>query len=153
MAETTFKLSGGCHCGAVRYTLHAPPLSVQHCHCETCRKTSGCLYATGGVMRRDKVKIEGMENLTRYRTSSSMEQQFCRTCGCNLFAYDDNEATLFYVDLPTLDGGVDPGHPRDMESHIYMSSRAEWEHVSEVIPHYEADGPGEIITEVQKTET
>ena len=63
------------------------------------------------------------------------------------FAYDDDETTLFYVDLPTLDGGQDPGHPREMESHILMSSRATWEHVSDVMPHYEAEDPREIITE------
>ncbi len=78
---------------------------------------------------------------------------FCRTCGCNLFAYDDDETTLFYVDLPTLDGGVDPRHPKDMESHIYMRSKAEWEYVSDAIPHFDKEGPGEIITAIQKTET
>ena len=144
------RLSGGCHCGAVRYTLHASPLSIQHCHCETCRKTSGALYTTGGVMRRDKVEIIGAENLTRYRASPSFEQQFCGTCGCDLFAYDDNETVLFYVHVSTLDDGVDPGHPKDMESHAYMRSKAEWEYVSDAIPHFEKDGIGEIITEIQK---
>ncbi len=89
MSEKTFKLSGGCHCRSVRYTLLEPSLSVQHCHCKSCRKTSGSLYATGGIMRRDKVEIEGANNLTKYQTSPGFEQQFCRTCGCNLFAYDD----------------------------------------------------------------
>lgn len=98
-------------------------------------------------MRRDKVEIEGEQNLTRYRTSPGFEQQFCRTCGCNLFAYDDEDATLFYVDLPTLDDGQDPGHPREMESHIFMNSRAAWEHVSDAIPHYQAGDPRAIITE------
>ena len=100
-------------------------------------------------MRRDKVDIEGAENLTGYRSSPGFEQQFCRTCGCSLFAYDDDEATVFYVYPATLDGGVDPGHPREMESHIYMRSRAEWEQVSDALPHFERDGPGEIITESQ----
>ena len=142
------KLTGGCHCGAVRYTLHSSPLSVQHCHCESCRKSIGALHATLAIMRRDKVEIEGAENLTKYRTSPGFEQQFCRTCGCNLFAYDDDDTTFFLVDLPTLDSGLDPGHPREMESHIFMRSRATWEHVSDVIPHYEAEDPREIITEV-----
>ena len=35
MVEKTFNLSGGCHCGSVRYTIHEPPLSIQHCHCES----------------------------------------------------------------------------------------------------------------------
>jgi hypothetical protein len=145
--DNEIKLSGGCHCGAVRYTLQASPLSVQHCHCESCRKSTGALHATVGVMQRDKVEIEGAEKLSKYRTTPGFEQQFCRTCGCNLFAYDDDDTTFFLVNLPTLDGDLEPGHPKDMESHIFMSSRATWEHVSDVIPHYEAEDPREIIPE------
>ena len=141
------RLSGGCHCAAVRYTLRSSPLSVQHCHCESCRKSTGALHATVGVMQRDKVEIEGVENLTKYRTTPGFEQQFCRTCGCNLFAYDDDDTTFFLVNLPTLDGDLAPGHPIDMESHIFMSSRAKWEHVSDDIPHYEAEDPREILPE------
>ena len=141
------KLTGGCHCGAVKYILRASPLSVQHCHCESCRKSTGALHATVGVMQRDKVEIEGAKNLSKYRTTPGFEQQFCRTCGCNLFAYDDDDATFFLVDLPTLDGDLEPRHPKDMESHIFMKSRATWEHVSNAIPHYEAEDRREIIPE------
>ena len=140
-------LPGGCHCGAVRYVLHASPLSVQHCHCESCRKSTGALHATIGIVPRDEVSIEGTESLTKYRTTPGFEQQFCRTCGCNLFAYDDDDSTYFLVNVPTLDSGVDPGHPCEMESHIFMGSRAEWEHVSDDILQYEAADPRELITE------
>jgi hypothetical protein len=144
--DTEINLSGGCHCGAVKYNLKASPLSVQHCHCESCRKSTGALHATFGVMRLDKVEINGDENLTKYRTSPDFEQQFCRTCGCNLFAYFEDDS-LFLVNLPTLDDGQDPGHPEAMESHIFMRSRAKWEHVSDVVSHYEAEDPREILTE------
>ncbi len=59
MPEKTLNLPGGCHCGAVRYTMHAAPLSVLHCHCESCRKASGAMFNTGGVVRCDQVEIEG----------------------------------------------------------------------------------------------
>ena len=152
MANSKYQLSGGCHCGSVRYTMLEPPQSIQHCHCESCRKVSGCFYQTAGVVRRDKVIIDGSDYLTKYRSSESFERQFCRTCGGALFGYDEDEEAFFYVHLPTLDGGVDPGHPKDLESHTYMGEKAEWEHVSESIPHYEKEGPGEIITAIQKEE-
>jgi hypothetical protein len=141
------KLSGGCHCGAVKYILNASPLSVQHCHCETCRKSTGALHATVGIIQRDKIVIEGVDKLIKYRTSPGFEQQFCRTCGCNLFAYDDDDTTFSLVNLPTLDNDQDPAHPKEMESHIFMSSRATWEHVSDVIPHYDSEDPRDIIPE------
>jgi len=152
MASRTYSLSGGCHCGAVRYTMLEPPLSVQHCHCESCRKVSGCFYQTGGVVRRDKVKIDGNQNLTKYRSSKSFERHFCSTCGGALFGYDEDDDIYFYVHLPTLDGGVHPGHPKDMESHTYMEEKAEWEFVSNELPHFQKEGPGEIITAIQRDE-
>jgi len=104
-------------------------------------------------MKRDKVIIEGSEHLSKYRSSESFEQQFCHTCGCALFDYDDDEKNLFYVHVSTLDGGVNPGHPKSMESHTYIGSKAEWEHVSEAVPHFDKDGVGEIITTVQSTDS
>jgi hypothetical protein len=153
MATSKYQLSGGCHCGSVRYTMLEPPQSIQHCHCESCRKVSGCFYQTAGVVRRDKVIIDGSDHLTKYRSSESFERQFCRTCGCALFGYDEDDVIRFYVHLPTLDGGVNPGHPKDMESHTYMGERAEWEFVSDELPHFEKEGPGEIITTIQRGES
>lgn len=37
--EKTF--SGGCLCGAVRYTCTRAPVAGAHCHCLDCRRTSG----------------------------------------------------------------------------------------------------------------
>ena len=69
---TKFPVEGGCHCGAVRYTLLAPALSIQHCHCSRCRKVFGHLAAQGGgVVRQSQIKITGESNLTTYRSSPS----------------------------------------------------------------------------------
>jgi hypothetical protein len=63
---TRYPLFGGCHCGKVRYTLKAAPLSVQHCHCSQCRKGFAVLYAQGAVVRRTDLDIQGDEGLTTY---------------------------------------------------------------------------------------
>src|SRR5262245_17884122 len=88
-AMTQFPLPGGCHCGAVRYQVRGPALSVQHCHCSRCRKMYGTLYASGAVIERSKVMITGEENLTTYRRSPSFADRFCKTCGCWLFSYEE----------------------------------------------------------------
>ena len=144
-----FPVQGGCHCGAVRYTLLAPALSVQHCHCSRCRKF-GQLSRSGAVVRRSDVRIEPTDNLTSYYSSPSFCGQFCKTCGSHLFAYEESEPILMYVSPATLDGGVHPGHPPDKESHIYVGSKAEWDTLGEGIARFEADSPDEIITQVQR---
>ena len=71
---TTFPVQGGCHCNAVRYTLLAPALSVQHCHCSRCRKSSGQLSVSGAVIQRADLRIEPTDNLTSYYSSSEFLQ-------------------------------------------------------------------------------
>lgn len=145
-----YPMEGGCFCGTVRYTLHNAPLSVQHCHCEICRKVSGEFCSSGAVVRRSDIGIAGQENLVGFRTSKSFERQFCRTCGGRLFSYEDSEPQIMYFHPATLDGGKHPGHPPGSESHAYIRSKAEWEVIGDGLPQYSAASPDEIITGLQK---
>jgi len=141
---TEFPIAGGCHCGAVRYTILGAPDSVEHCHCSMCRKIDGSLVATGAAIRRNLVRVEqGEDNLTNYCSSPGVTRQFCRTCGCPLFYYDDSWTEVQYFNPATLDGGVHPGHPAGKECHIHVASRAEWEHFDDDLPKFDKD-PGEI---------
>jgi hypothetical protein len=147
---TNFPAPGGCHCGAIRYSLLSPALSVQHCHCSRCRKVYGNLAAQGAVIRRSQIRIEGESNLTTYRSSPSFAGQFCKTCGCHLFSYEDSETELMYLAPATLDGGAHPGHPAGKETHIHVASKAEWEQIGGDLPQYGAASPDEIITGAQR---
>jgi hypothetical protein len=110
------------------------------------------MFATGAVVRRDAISIEGEDNLSTYRSSATFLESFCRTCGCHLFAKEESEPTLMYIMPATLDGGVHPGHPPNKESHIYMGSRAEWDRTADDLAKYETTSPDEIITGLQKAE-
>jgi hypothetical protein len=147
-----YPVSGGCACGGVRYELLAPPLSVQHCHCETCRKISGEFTSTGAVVHRADIAIAGADSLTTYYSSASFRRDFCRTCGCYLFAYEDSEPELMYFAPATIDGGRHPGHPPGSECHIYVRSKAEWETIADGLPQYQAASPDEIVTGLQRVE-
>ena len=147
---TNFPIQGGCRCGAVRYALLAPALSVQHCHCSQCRKLYGALRMAGAVIERANIRIEGDGNLTTYLASPGYRAQFCKTCGCPLFSYADSETRLMYFLPATLDGGEHPGHPADKEAHIYVGSKAKWERISDDLPKYETSSPDEIVTELQQ---
>ena len=38
---STQSLTGGCHCGQLRYTVTGAPLNVMVCHCDSCKKVTG----------------------------------------------------------------------------------------------------------------
>ncbi len=147
---TNFPIHGGCHCGAIRYSLLAPALSVQHCHCQRCRKVYGALRMAGAVVERAHIRIEGEGNLTTYFTSPGYCTKFCKTCGCALFDYENSESRLMYFMPATLDSGKHPGHPADKECHIYVGSKAEWERIPDGLPEYTESSPDEIVTGIQR---
>lgn len=78
------RYSGGCLCGAVRYS-HAGPLRpVVACHCEQCRRTSGhFVAATHG--RREHLQLGRDDDLRWYESSPGVRRGFCGTCGSSLF--------------------------------------------------------------------
>ncbi|MFK7802536.1 MAG: GFA family protein [Anaerolineae bacterium] len=123
-------LSGGCLCGSVRYKLHAPAKSVEHCHCSQCRRAHGAMYASGAVLYTKDVQITaGEDNLALYGSSAGNWRKFCKTCGCHLFMVVDQFPEKIYVWVASLDGGAHPGHPADKEAHIFVESKAPWEQI------------------------
>ncbi|MGE3150677.1 MAG: GFA family protein [Pseudorhodoplanes sp.] len=82
-ADAAKTLSGGCLCGAVRFTAVPRHPHVDVCHCGMCRKWSaGPLFALdcGGT-----VKVENAAELGVYRSSEWAERCFCKVCGTSLF--------------------------------------------------------------------
>ena len=47
----TERHTGGCLCGAVRYSIGAKPGPVVGCHCSQCRRQTGFYYAAVNVPR------------------------------------------------------------------------------------------------------
>ncbi len=143
MKETTFPIEGGCLCGSVRYSLLGAVKSVEHCHCSMCRRVHGAFFASDALVDREQLRVEqGADNLTSFESSEGLHRQFCRTCGCPLFMLQDDTPDLVYFAAATLDGGRHPGHPREMEAHIYVSSKAEWEAIADDLPQFEGEAEG-----------
>jgi hypothetical protein len=75
-------LSGGCLCGAVRYTVNAAP-RVHYCHCDMCRRATGSAFAVlAWVPSR---QVAWTKTVPTVRKSSPIaERGFCSTCGSPL---------------------------------------------------------------------
>ena len=79
---TARPMSGGCLCGAVRFTAMPPSREIAVCHCSMCRKWSAgpFLAIDGGTLN-----IDDESNLGIYRSSEWAERGFCKRCGSPLF--------------------------------------------------------------------
>jgi hypothetical protein len=76
-------ISGGCLCGAVRFTATPAGRDIGICHCGMCRK-----WSAGPFFALDcgtTLKVEDEKSLGAYRSSEWAERCFCKTCGTPLF--------------------------------------------------------------------
>ena len=51
--------SGGCHCGAVRYTVEGEPAHAALCHCRDCTRCAGAQMVGWALFPREAVTISG----------------------------------------------------------------------------------------------
>ncbi|MEM1436355.1 MAG: GFA family protein [Pseudomonadota bacterium] len=77
-------LTGGCHCGAVRFEVDAPKtFTVDECNCSICEAV-GYLHLL--VAKEDFRVTQGEDALTDYRFGSGeARHRFCSICGVKSF--------------------------------------------------------------------
>jgi hypothetical protein len=77
-------ITGGCLCGAVKYSIDAEPLRTIVCHCTICQRHIGSAFATLTAFPAESVVITG--TLKTYTepggvTGEPMHRRFCPNCG------------------------------------------------------------------------
>jgi hypothetical protein len=82
---STSQHDGGCHCGAVRYTVEIDPMADSiACNCSMCGRSGAYLQ----FVTTDKFNLhKGSDNLTDYQFNKNIVHHlFCKTCGVKSFA-------------------------------------------------------------------
>jgi hypothetical protein len=101
------RVSGGCHCGAVRFEaiVPDPPVPALDCNCSVCRMT-GFLHII--VPHRDFELLGGRDALASYRFGSgTAEHLFCRRCGVKSFYQPRSHPDAWSVNAHCLDAPLD----------------------------------------------
>ena len=124
-------LTGGCACGRVRYRIDAPLRPGRSCHCSRCRKVfSGAGSAYAEVEPGSFAWVSGEDNLTYHTTTADWGLCFCKICGSTLGG--THQRAVHGVTLGTVDG--DPGV--QIEMHIFVDSKAPWDHIGGGAPQF-----------------
>lgn len=128
-------LEGGCHCGAVRYSM---PAEARHalCHCADCRKAAGAPAVSWALAPVDQVRITG--ETREYASSEHGRRHFCPTCGAGLF-YTNAQIFPGQIDVQTatLD---DPG-ALPLTAQIQTAERVGWMVGLDDLPAFERYPP------------
>ena len=78
-------LTGGCLCGAIRYSIDTQVTGLRACHCRNCQKHSGTAGSVNAVVPTDKFRItKGATK--KYQDSATqsgrtLSRHFCAECG------------------------------------------------------------------------
>ena len=130
MSDDLLQVTGGCHCGAVRYRASDVSPQVTECHCTLCRKQAGHRFASTGT-QTSKIAIEGAGNLTWYRASPDAERGFCATCGSHLFwkRSDEDYSAI-------LAASVDEPTGLSMAKHIFVDHKGDYYETDDGLPQF-----------------
>ena len=133
MASQDQKHTGGCLCGAVRFTLAGPIELINYCHCSRCRRRTGSAFATVVHARFSDFKFtSGEQQIKTFAPDGWNLRRFCRTCGSPLPGWnlEDDE-----IGIPAGLFDHDPGARPSL--HIMVGSKAAWHDISDDLPSYD----------------
>jgi hypothetical protein len=81
MSETS--RTGGCLCGAVRYTVSWPPIAIATCQCANCQKQAGSSISVLALVPASGLEVTG--ELRTYEdhgdSGGTVFRKFCPNCG------------------------------------------------------------------------
>lgn len=114
------RISGGCHCGAVRFEADVPEeVEILDCNCSVCSMTG---FRHLIVPHGDFRLLSGADVLTSYRFGTrTAEHLFCKTCGIKSFYQPRSHPEAWSVNLNALD---DPGA---LTIHVRAFDGRNWE--------------------------
>ncbi|WP_437659667.1 GFA family protein [Sorangium sp. So ce1182] len=134
-------IEGGCFCGSIRYQIEGALQHARACHCSRCRKAfSGASSAYAEVAAGSTFRwIAGEDKLTRHMSGHGWGLAFCSACGSTLCGMFGDQ--VHGVTLGCIDG--DPGVK--IEMHIFVGSKAPWDHIAGDAPQFEERPPNPSI--------
>ena len=103
----TMEVSGGCHCGAVRFVARLPdaPVPALDCNCSVCSMT-GFLHIM--VSHEQFELVSGRDALRSYRFGTgAAEHLFCGNCGVKSFYQPRSHPDAWSVNARCLDQPVE----------------------------------------------
>ena len=111
--KVSLPLEGGCHCGALRYRVSAPPLMIYNCHCTNCQKIGGGAFAISATIPEPAFSfVSGAPKEVQW-TSDAGNRRFgwyCGDCGSRIAHGQKPSIGVLSLRAGTLDntGWVEP---------------------------------------------
>jgi hypothetical protein len=121
------KITGCCHCGAIRYEADIDPAGVAICHCTDCQALSGSAFRVTVPAAAGTFRITEGTPRVYVKTADSgakREQAFCERCGSPIYATAPGpEPRIYNIRAGTIDQRAELSRPAIQ---IWSRSRLGW---------------------------
>ncbi len=130
-------LTGGCHCGTIRYQAEGDPLNHSLCHCKDCRRHAGAPMVGWTMYPSAAVKVtQGRPKI--YESSTDGRRHFCAACGTGLF-YTNAAILPGLIDVQSAT--YDDPDAVPAQAHIQVAERIRWMERAHELPTFERFPP------------
>ena len=125
--------SGGCACGAIRYSSSGPARYMGNCHCRDCQRATGSAYFPAVLVKENDFSIDKGEPAWFETTADrghAMRRGFCKNCGSPLFLVNTAGQGAMILFAGSLD---DPSWYQPSRD-IYVKSAQPWDLMDPDLP-------------------
>ncbi len=130
-------ITGGCHCGAIRYQVDGEALNHGLCHCTDCRRHAGAPMVGWTMYPEGAVKVlQGAPKV--YTSSENGRRHFCPDCGTGLF-YTNAVVLPGIIDIQS--GTYDDPGLVPARAHVQVAERIGWMATAHELPTFERYPP------------
>jgi len=120
--------TGGCLCGAVRYTIGAPIAELRACHCTNCQKASGAGGSVNAAVKASDFRLDKGQPKKFAGVADSgrtLNRFFCGDCGSPIYGQRATNPDLVVVRAGTFDNA----EGLKIATHIWTRSARPWAHI------------------------
>jgi len=127
-------VSGGCHCGAVRYECTSDPVKAGHCQCKNCQKFTGTGHAVNVLVMASDFTVTGECSTYEYKAESgnTMLRYFCPKCGTPTHGTSSGNDAVVVIRA----GSMDDPSKFDAAFVLFVGEGQAWDSVPDDIPHF-----------------
>lgn len=132
--------TGGCACGAIRYSIVGEPLFANHCQCRDCQRESGTGHGSYATFSRDGVTVTGEAKRWDMVGDSGhvKTRAFCAECGLPVYMTFPTRPDIFTIRATSLD---EPARYRPQV--VTFAARGyDWDHLDSGLTRFATMPPG-----------
>lgn len=129
-------IKGSCCCGAVQFTLQAPPSMMGVCHCTRCRKLGASTMVF--IKKDDLVWVQGRDQVQVFAPQPPYQYSrcFCRACGTSLGEIL-SDSDSFPISAHALDDDIS----LRVKFHEFVAEKPDWSPICDDAPQFDGHPP------------